>query len=90
MSTKRFIDTQQISLIRKHTYMHMHTGGRWWQRAVMAYIVLNIQIGPMLDEDLHHPQMAFISGDHERGPSLLSETDTQCERHKHTNPHTDN
>ena len=38
-------------------------GGRWWQRAVMAYFVLNIQIGPVLDEDPHHLQMAFISGE---------------------------
>ena len=68
--------TQQISLIRIHTYMHMHTGGRWWQRAVMAYLVLNIQIGPVLDEGLHHLQMAMKSGVHQRGPSLLSETDT--------------
>ena len=57
MSTIRFTYTQLISLIRIHTYMHMHmhTGGnRWWQRAVMVYMVLDIQIGPMLDEDLHH------------------------------------
>ena len=80
MSTIRFTDTQLISLIRKNTYMHMHTGGRWWQRAVMAYFVLNIQLGPVLDEDLHHLQMAFISGGHERCPSLLSETDTHSER----------
>ena len=60
--------------------MHMHSGGRWWQRAVMAYFGLNIQLGPVLDEDPHHLQMAFISGEHERGPSLLSETDTHSER----------
>ena len=60
--------------------MHMHTSGRWWQRAVLAYFVLNIQIRPVLDEDLHHLQMAFISGGHERGHSLLSETDTHSER----------
>ena len=80
MSTIRFTDTQLISLIRIHTYMHMHTGGRWWQRAVMAYFVLNIQLGPVLDEDLHHLQMACISGPRKRGPSPLSETDTHSER----------
>ncbi len=46
----------------------------------MAYFVLNIQIGPVLDEDLHHLQMDFSSGEYERGPSLLSETDTHSER----------
>jgi hypothetical protein len=60
--------------------MHMHTGGRWWQRAVLAYFVLNVQLGPMLDEDPHHLQTVFINGDHERGPSQLSETDTHNER----------
>ena len=80
MSTIPFTDTQLISLIRKHTYMHMHTGGRWWQRAVMAYFALNIQLGAVLDEDLHHLQMAFSSGVHERGHSLLSKTDTHRER----------
>jgi hypothetical protein len=65
-----------------HTYihMHMHTSDRWWQRAVLAYFVLNIQIGPVLDEDPHHLQMAINSGVQERGPSLLSETDTHSER----------
>jgi hypothetical protein len=63
-----------------HTYMHIHTGGRWWQRAAMAYFGLDIQIGPVLDEDLHHLQMAFISGEHERSISLLSETDAHSER----------
>jgi hypothetical protein len=49
----------------------------------------------MFDEDLHHLQMALTSGGHERGPSLLSETDThtvrETPRHatKHY-PHTDN
>jgi hypothetical protein len=41
----------------------MHTGGRWWRRAVMAYFVLNIQLGLVLDENLHHLQMAIISGE---------------------------
>ena len=94
MFTIRFTNTQLISLIRKHTYMHMHTGGRWWQRAVMAYFALNIQIGAVLDEDLHHLQMAFRCGGHERGHSQLSETDTHSERDTtachHTSPHTDN
>ncbi len=81
MSTIRFTDTQLISLIRIHTYIHMHTGGKWWQRAVMAYFVLNIQIGPVLDKDLHHLQMATISRVHKRGPPpKLSETDTHSER----------
>jgi hypothetical protein len=43
---------------------------------VMAYFVLNILFGPMLDEDLHH-QMAFISGQRKSSISLLPETDTQ-------------
>ena len=80
MSTINFTYTQLISLICIHSYMHMHTGGRWWQRAVMAYFVLNIQLGPVLDEDLHHLQMAITSGGQERGHSLLSETDTHSER----------
>ena len=88
MSTKRFTYTQLISLICIHTYMHMHTGGRWWERAVMAYIVLNIQLGPMLDEDLHHLQMAFRCGLHEQSPFILSETDTHSERHHGMPPHT--
>ena len=46
----------------------------------MAYLVLNIQIDPVLDEDLHHLQMAIISGGHQRGRSPLSETDTHSER----------
>ena len=65
MSTMCFTYTQLISLMRIYTY-----------RAVMAYFVLNIQLGPVLDEDLHHLQMAIISGGLERGPSPLSETDT--------------
>ena len=92
MSTIHFTATQQISLIRIHTYMHIHTGGRWWQRAVMAYIGQNIQIDPMLDEDLHHLQMAFNSGGKERGRSLLSETHTVRETPRHATthyPHTD-
>ena len=64
-----FTYTQQISLMRIYTY-----------RAVMAYFVLNIQLGPVLDEDLHHLQMAFRCGGYKRGPSLLSETDTHSER----------
>ena len=56
------------------------TYGRWWERAVMAYLVLNIQLGPVLDEDLHHLQMAFMSGVYERRNTLLSETDTHSER----------
>ena len=80
MSTINFTYTQLISLICIHTYMHMHTGGRWWQRAVMAYFALNIQLGAVLDEDLRHLQMAFRCGGHERGPSPLSETDTHSER----------
>ena len=60
--------------------MHMLTGGRWWQRAVIAYIGLNIQLGPVLDEDLHHLHMALTSGVNERSISLLSETDTHSER----------
>ena len=46
----------------------------------MTYFALNIQLGPVLDEDLHHLQMAFRCGEHERGLSLLSETDTHSER----------
>ncbi len=90
MSTIRFTDTHQISLICIHTYIHMHmrTSGRWWQRAVMAYFVPNIQIGPVLDEDLHHLQMTIISGGHERSPSLLSETDTHSERNTTACHHT--
>jgi hypothetical protein len=66
----------------------MHTSGRWWQRAGLAYFVLNIQIGPVLDEDLHHLQMAMMSGVHQRGPYLLSETDTHSERETTTCHHT--
>ena len=66
----------------------MHTGGRWCQRAVIAYFALNIQLGPVLDEDLHHLQMAFISGGHERRRSLLSETDTHSERNTTACHHT--
>ena len=61
-------------------YAYDRSSGRWWQRKVMANFVPNIQLGPVLDEDLHHLHMAFISGVHQRGPSLLSETDTHSER----------
>ena len=58
----------------------MHTDGRWWQRAVMAYIILNIQLCPVLDEDLHHLQMSFISGQRKSSISLLPKTDAHSER----------
>ena len=92
MCTIRFTYTQLITLIRIHTYIHtyihLHTDGRWWQRAVIAYIVLNIQLGPMHDEDPHHLQMAKTSGEHERGHSQLSETDTHSERNTTACHHT--
>jgi hypothetical protein len=66
----------------------MHTSDRWWQRAVLVYFVLIIQIGTVLDEDLHHLQMAFRCGVHQRGPSPLSETDTHSERNTTACNHT--
>ena len=83
-----FYEYGRSSGIRTHTYIHIHTGGRWWQRALMAYFVLNIQICPVLDEDLHHLQMAFSSGPRKSSISLLSETDTHSERNATACHHT--
>ena len=54
----------------------------------MAYFVLNIQICPVLDEDLYHLQMACISGPRKSSISNLPETDTHSERNATACHHT--
>jgi hypothetical protein len=55
-------------------------GGREGKGTGEAYLVLSFQVGPFVQEHLHHFQMTTISGEDESSIINLSETDTHSER----------
>ena len=64
-----------------HTYsIYMYIQSKvWWKRGE-AYIAPDFQVGTSVKEHPRHFQVSMTSGEVQRSETILSETDTQCEK----------